>query len=143
MNLNTGYIREYYLQKILKYLDNTGLIKVFIGQRRVGKSYIMKQIIDLLVRQKDVNPLNIVYVNLEVEYAKYPSIESLDQHIRTHIRENAAPGRTYLFLDEIQEIKGWEKLLNSYRADDGFDVDIYITGSNANLLSSELSTYLA
>lgn len=134
--------RDFYLEKILKYLDNTGLIKVLIGQRRVGKSYIMKQLIDFLIQTRKIPENNIIYINLEIDYLKYNTILDLDAYIQSR-RTEAITGRLYIFLDEIQEVSGWEKLLNSYRADDSFDVDIFITGSNANLLSSELSTYLA
>lgn len=138
---NIWYERKFYLDKILKYLDNTGLIKVLIGQRRVWKSFIMKQIINFLEERKGVNKDNIIYINLEVDYMKYPTVFALDDYIRSVLKK--LNWRAYLFFDEIQEIDGWEKLLNSYRADDNMDVDIFITWSNANLLSSELSTYLA
>jgi len=143
MITNIWYIRTIYLDKILKYLDNPELIKVLIWQRRVGKSFIMKQIINFLSEEKKVNIDNIIYINLEVDYMKYPSITELDSYIKEYIKINKIKWKLYLFIDEIQEIEGWEKLLNSYRADSNFDVDIFITWSNANLLSSELSTYLS
>lgn len=139
---NLWFKREFYLEKILKYLDNIGLIKVLIGQRRAGKSYIMKQIMDFLLKTKEIHSTNVVYINLEIDYLKFNSVSDLDAFVQSRRSEAKWP-RLYLFLDEIQELTGWEKLLNSYRADDNFDVDIFITGSNANLLSSELSTYLA
>ncbi|MBS9775419.1 ATP-binding protein [Candidatus Gracilibacteria bacterium] len=135
-------IRTFYTQKILKYLDNTGLIKVLIGQRRAGKSYIMKQIIATLL-QKGIQEKNIVYINLEVDFLKFKSLEEVDLYIKNYKKDNNISERMYLFFDEIQELQGWEKLINGYRADENFDCDLYITGSNAGLLSSELSTFLA
>lgn len=141
--MNLWYKRDLYLEKILKYLDNTSLIKVLIWQRRVWKSYIMKQIIDFLIKSKHINKKNIIYINFEVEFLKYQSISDLDNYIKAYVQTQKIDSRVYLFFDEIQELSWWEKLINSYRAQDNFDVDIFITGSNANLLSSDLSTYLA
>lgn len=138
--MNLWYKRDFYLDKITKYLDNTELIKVLIWQRRVWKSYIMKQIIDFLINKKNINNENIIYINLEIDYFKYQNIQALDNYIKSKfVNKN----RYYLFCDEIQEVYWWERLLNSYRSDDNLDIDIFITWSNANLLSSDLSTYLA
>lgn len=134
------YKREFYLNKITKYLDNIELIKVLIWQRRVWKSYIMKQIIDFLKTQKNINSDNIIYINLEIDYLKYETVAKLDTYIKSKIKNK---NRYYLFIDEVQEVLWWEKLLNSYRSDDKIDIDIFITWSNANLLSSDLSTYLS
>jgi len=139
--MNLWYKRTFYLDKIIKYLDNTALIKVLIWQRRVWKSYIMKQIIDFLQTEKKVNKKNIIYINLEIDYMRYKDINELDEYIKYSIRNTK--WRIYLFIDEVQELSWWEKLLNSYRANDKLDTDIFITWSNANLLSSDLSTYLA
>jgi len=135
--------RKFYLEKILKYLDNTSLIKVLVGQRRVWKSYLMKQIINFLKEEKKVKEKNILYINLEVDFLKFKKIEDLDFFVKKYLKENKINSRFYLFIDEIQDLTWWEKLINSYRADDNFDVDIFITWSNASLLSSDLSTYLA
>jgi len=103
----------------------------------------MKQIIDFLKNEKSISENNILYVNFEIDYLKYKTVEELDNFVKGYLKENNIKSRIYLFFDEIQEIQWWEKLINSYRADDNFDCDIYITGSNAWLLSSELSTYLS
>ncbi len=137
------YIRKKYLDKILNYLDNVSLIKVLIWQRRVWKSYIMKQIIDFIINVRKVNQENILYINLETDYLKFKDVIDLNDFILEYIESRKLVGRIYLFIDEIQEINWWEKLINSYRANDKLDMDIFITWSNANLLSSELSTYLA
>jgi len=136
-----NYKREFYLEKIKKYLWNTELIKVLIGQRRVGKSYIMRQLVDFLIEEKKIEKDNIVYINFEIDYLKYQNISKLDEYVKEI--KNKDSGRIYLFFDEIQDLEGWEKLVNAYRADTNFDCDIFITGSNANLLSSDLSTHLA
>ncbi len=141
--LINNFKREFYLNKILKYLDHTTLIKVLIGQRRAWKSYIMKQIISFLKEEKKINSKNILYINLEVDFLKFRELKDLDTYIKIYLKENNIKNRIYIFIDEIQELLWWEKLINSYRADDNFDCDIYITWSNAWLLSSELSTYLA
>jgi predicted AAA+ superfamily ATPase len=85
-------------------LDNTGLIKVLVGQRRVGKSYLMKQLIDFLQHTKKVQPSNIVYINLEVEYLTYPTVQALDAYIQQRITAIKNHTRLYLFVDEIQEL---------------------------------------
>jgi len=135
--------KQFYLEKILKYLDNTSLIKVLVWQRRAWKSYIMKQIINFLKEEQKIKDKNILYINLEIDFLKYRTIEDLDLFVKKYLKENNISSRIYLFIDEIQELAWWEKLINAYRADDNFDCDIYITWSNASLLSSELSTYLS
>lgn len=135
--------RTFYLSKVLKYLDNTNLVKILTGQRRTGKSYIMKQIIDFLQSKKKIQKENIVYINLEIDFLQYKTIEDLHNFIQKYREKYCISKRLYIFIDEIQELIWWEKLINAYRADEDFDCDIYITGSNAKLLSSELSTYLS
>jgi len=141
--INNIFKREFYLSKILKYLDHTTLIKVLIGQRRAWKSYIMKQIIDFLIKEKNIKKQNILYINLEIYFLKFRNINDLNIFVQKYLKENNIKDRFYLFIDEIQELIWWEKLINSYRSDDNFDCDIFITWSNAGLLSSELSTYLS
>jgi predicted AAA+ superfamily ATPase len=101
----------------------------------------MRQLVDLLLKEEKVKKGNIVYINFEIDYLKYKNISELDEYIKE--TRNNTSGRMYLFFDEIQELQGWEKLINAYRADTNFDTDIFITGSNANLLSSDLATHLA
>lgn len=139
--INKNFKREFYLEKILKYLDNTNLIKVLIWQRRAWKSYIMKQIIDFLTTKNNVKQENIIYINLEVEFLQFQTIKDLYTFIQN--KKVSTKKRMYLFFDELQNLKWWEKLINSYRADENFDCDIFVTGSNAELLSSELSTHLS
>lgn len=130
--------RDYYLNKLRKY-RNTNEIKVICGIRRCGKTVLLKQLIDELIRD-NIPPENIIYVSFES--SKYRRIENdiqLDEIILEKIKD--LKGKIYLLFDEIQQVSNWEKAINSYRVD--FDVDIYITGSNSNLLSGELVTLLS
>jgi len=140
--IKTGFIRDFYLNKILPYIDNP-LIKVLIGQRRVGKSYIMRMIIDKLIK-RNINPKNILYINKDIfdlDFIK--DGESLKQVISEYKTKLKIQGKIYIFIDEIQEIKEWEKIINSLSQDYIDQYDIYISGSNSNLLSKELSTYIS
>jgi len=128
-------VRETYKKQIEKYIGKE-LIKVLIGQRRVGKSYLLYQTIDSI---KQLLPeANIIYLNLElIEY------EPLTDHklFYDHIKSRSVDDRlNVLMIDEIQEVKQFERALKSLLAEGGFD--IYCTGSNAHLLSGELATYL-
>ena len=130
--------RQKYLDEIKELID-IDLVKVFIGMRRTGKTQFMHDPIDEL-KNKGINEEDILYISLEsTKYNKLEYFEQLDEIVysfaRTHKR------RVYILIDEIQRIKNWEKSINSYMVD--LDCDIYITGSNSKLLSTELSTYLA
>jgi len=129
--------RDLYLKQIKPFIDKP-LIKVITGIRRSGKSIIMKLLKeDFLEREIDEN--QIIYLNFEsLEFSDISNAEKLYFYIKDRIVKDK---RTYLLLDEIQEVNSWEKAVNSFLAD--FDVDIYLTGSNSRLLSSELATYLS
>ena len=130
--------RNLYLEEIKKYM-NKPIIKVITGMRRSGKSMILKLIQEELENVGIIKE-NIIYMNFEsLIYIDIKDFETLYKHIieKTFNKK----GKIYILLDEIQEVKGWEKAINSFLVD--LDVDIYITGSNANLLSSELTTYIA
>jgi predicted AAA+ superfamily ATPase len=101
----------------------------------------MRQLVDFLLEEQKVEKENIVYINFEIDYLKYKDTSELNEYIKEI--QTKTSGRIYLFFDEIQDLQGWEKLINAYRADVDFNCDIFITGSNANLLSSDLSTHLA
>ncbi|MDR3062938.1 MAG: ATP-binding protein [Methanobrevibacter sp.] len=129
--------RELYLDKIKPYM-NKDIIKVLTGVRRCGKSTILKQIVGEL-KENGVKEENIILINLELQkYFNVKNIRQLDKLIKSKTSKNN--DRKYLLLDEIQDVNQWEKLVNSYLAEDKFD--IYITGSNAKLLSGELATYI-
>ena len=127
--------RPDYVEKILAYKD-APFIKILTGVRRSGKSTIMKMLMRE-IQKSGIPKEDILSVRLDsLEYDGMSAKEMFDT-----IRERLNPhGRTYLFLDEIQEIDGWEKVVNSLASD--FEVDIYVTGSNSRMMSSEISTYL-
>ena len=128
--------RELYLQQ-MKAFQDTEMIKVITGIRRCGKSSLMKLMADEL-RNSGKEDKQIIEINFEsMRFSEMTAKEFYD-----YVAERVRPDkRMYLFFDEVQRINGWENAVNSFRVD--FDCDIYITGSNAHLLSSELSTYLS
>lgn len=129
--------REKYLSKIRPFYDQD-LIKVITGIRRCGKSIILTQIIDEL-KEKEIKEEQIIYINFEDE--EYAFIEN-DKDLHNYIKEKIVNKKKYyLFFDEIQNIKQWEKAINSFKATK--NVSIFITGSNSDLLSGELASNLA
>lgn len=130
--------RERYMSRIRPFI-NGDLVKVLTGMRRSGKS-VMLQLIQQEILQAGVESKQILTYNFEkMDYASLRTAEALHQAVLS--ASEGISGKIYLFFDEIQEVDGWEKAINSFRAT--LDCDIYITGSNANLLSGELATYLA
>ena len=126
------------MQRIRPFI-NTDLIKVFTGIRRAGKS-VMLELVKNELKESGIGEENFLCINFEqFSNSQFLDVESLYKKI-TDFQKNTK-GKIYLFFDEIQEVDGWEKCINSCRID--FDCDIYITGSNAKLLSGELTTYLA
>ena len=128
--------RPMYVDKIMAYAD-TPFVKVITGVRRCGKSTILKMIMEKLQTERDIPADRIVS-------CRYDSMEYEDmtaKQMYADLKERlSSDGKTYLFLDEVQEVKGWEKVVNSLNSD--FDVDLYVTGSNSRMMSSEISTYL-
>lgn len=134
MNL---FKREKYLKKIRPFYDAYDLIKVISGVRRCGKSSLMEMIAEEL-RNNGVKDEQIVYIDLDSRaYKKIKTADQLENLIASLLTENSI---CYLFIDEIQNIKGFEEVLNGFRTDGG--VSIFITGSNSYLLSGELVTKL-
>ena len=132
-------IRSVYFEKIKPFID-TPVVKVITGIRRCGKSVMLSQIKDFLVQQ-GIQENQILSLNFEsFTDERVKSFESVTACVKKYA-ENSGNKKLYLFFDEIQELNAWEKLINSYLVD--FNSDIYITGSNAKLLSGELATYLA
>lgn len=130
-------IREIYLSKIRPFYDQD-LIKVIMGIRRCGKSVLLLQIIDEL-KEKGIEEKQIIYINFENE--DYSFIKN-DIDLHNYIKEKITnKEKYYLFFDEIQNIKDWEKAINSFKASK--NVSIFITGSNSDLLSGELATHIA
>ena len=128
--------RPLYLDKILPFVD-TPFVKILTGVRRCGKSTILKMIIKKLREEKHVDDEQILSYRFDSMEYEDMTTKELYLEIKSKILQSK---KTYLFLDEIQEIEGWEKVVNTLASD--FDVDIYITGSNSRMMSSEISTYL-
>ena len=128
--------RPLYVDRIMAFVD-APFIKILTGVRRCGKSTILKLIMKRLVEERGIAPEQIVSYRFDsMEYDGYSARE-----MYALLKGELAPQRrTYLFLDEVQEIEGWEKVVNSLATD--FDVDIYLTGSNSRMMSSEIATYL-
>lgn len=128
--------RDMYMKQIRPYMEDP-LIKVIMGMRRVGKSTLL-QFIKEEIKEKGIESSQIIYMNFEImKYKKYTTEDTLYAYLNSQIKENK---KTYILLDELQEVNGFEKVINSIQVE--YDVDIYITGSNSKLLSSELATYL-
>lgn len=130
--------RELYMSRIRPFI-NSELAKVLTGFRRCGKS-VMLELIKAELSKRGVDSSHFISYNFEqMKYMHLLDAQSLYKDLEYKIGK--ADGKVYLFFDEIQEVEGWERCINSCRVD--FDCDIYITGSNARLLSGELATYLA
>ena len=125
--------REKYLKQIRGFYDSD-LVKVIVGIRRSGKSFILQQIMDEIKEKTD----NIIYLNFErtSDYLK----ASDSNELVNYINENRKEGKCYIFLDEIQEVKNWHLAVKDLRLDNN---SIFITGSNSKLLSSEITSYLS
>ena len=116
---------------------NTPFIKIISGVRRCGKSTILKMVADEL-KKRGIRNENILIYNFDsLQFEDIKEAKLLYDAIKQRISPNS---KTYLFLDEVQEVESWEKAVNSFMTD--FDVDIYVTGSNSRMMSSEISTYL-
>lgn len=129
--------RELYMKRIRPFIGSD-LIKVMTGIRRCGKSVMLELIKQELI-ESGINPIQFISINFEdLSYSHLQTAKSLHDEITNRAKD--IDGKVYLFFDEIQEVKDWEKCINSFRV--SLDCDIYITGSNAKLLSGELATYL-
>lgn len=132
--------RELYIEKIKPFI-NKDIIKVLTGIRRSGKSVMLKLIMEEL-KQNKIDEKQFININFEnLINIELTTADKLHEYILKKASE--IKKKCYIFLDEIQEVKDWEKCINSLRVNEEYDFDIYITGSNAKLLSGELSTYLA
>ena len=128
--------RPSYIDKIMAYTD-TPFVKILTGVRRCGKSTILKLIMEKLRKERGIPEDQIVSYRFDSMEYEGMTAKQMYQELKARLSPN---GRTYLFLDEMQEITGWEKVVNSLASD--FDVDLYVTGSNSRMMSSEISTYL-
>ena len=128
--------RDFYLNKLIAFKD-TEPVKVVTGIRRCGKSSLLKLMIAWL-KEQGISDDAIVEMNFESFAYKDMSADDVYAYVKERISKT---GITYLFFDEIQRVPGWEEAINAFRVD--FNCDIYVTGSNAYLLSSEYATYLS
>ena len=129
-------VRDLYLNKLRKF-QNTEFVKVITGVRRSGKTFILRLFRDEL-RQQGIPDDQIIFINFES--MKYQNLLSKNA-LYDYVMKSLIPDKKmYLFFDEIQRVTGWEDVINSFRVD--FDADIYVSGSNASLLSGELATLL-
>lgn len=128
--------RPLYVDRIMAYVD-TPFVKILTGVRRCGKSTILKLIMEKLEKERGVPAERIISMRFDsMEYEDMSAKE-----IYATMKEKILPeGKTYFFLDEVQEITGWEKVVNSIATD--YNVDLYVTGSNSRMMSSEIATYL-
>ena len=137
-----GFMRYEYTRQIANYIGNR-LIKVLVGQRRAGKSYLLRQLANELVNS-GVNKKNIFFVNRELSdfdfLTTYKDLDALFKEYKARIKPQ---GKVYLFIDEVQNIEGWEHLVNSYSQDYVDEYELFISGSNSKMLSGELATLLS
>ena len=128
--------RPLYTEKIMVYTD-TPFVKVLTGVRRCGKSTILKMIMEKLQNERGLSEDQIVFMRFDSMEYEDMTAKQMFEAVKAKLSENK---KTYFFLDEVQEIEGWEKVVNSLASD--YDVDLYVTGSNSRMMSSEISTYL-
>ncbi len=134
--INTYIRRQAYIDKVKPFI-NKDIIKVFTGQRRVGKSYMLYQLIDEI--KTSYKTRNIIYINKELK--EFSAIKASDDLLTYIENKKMQKGKIYLFIDEVQDIRDFEKALRSLNAEGNYD--IYCTGSNANMMSGDLATYLS
>lgn len=130
--------RELYIEQLVKYVD-TNVVKIITGIRRCGKSYLMKLLSNYLT-DRGIDEKQIISIDFEsLIYEPYRDYRSLYDYVLNNIYDKSQ--KVYILIDEIQEVEEWEKAVRSFLVD--LDCDIYLTGSNARLLSGELATYLS
>ena len=128
--------RPKYVDQIMRYVD-TPFVKILTGVRRCGKSTILNMIMERLRDRGDISAEQIV--SYRFDSMEYEDLTAKQMYAELKGRLSKR-GKTYFFLDEVQEIIGWEKVVNSLASD--YDVDLYVTGSNSRMMSSEIATYL-
>lgn len=140
--LPIGYLRKEYLEKLIKFTGNR-LVKILTGQRRAGKSYIMRQLAMHLI-DMGVDRRNILFINRELSAFDFlQTYEDLNELIETYRKKISVNGRVHIFIDEVQDIAGWEKTVNSLSQDYILETEVFLSGSNSRLLSGELATLLS
>ncbi len=140
---DNGVERTWYLDKVLPYTGNR-VIKVVVGQRRVGKSWLMRQVITSLLDSKVMEASQVLYINKE--FYRFNFLQTPDDLMdlfETYCKEINPGKKSYVFLDEVHNIKGWERVVDSLSQDPSIDCEVFLTGSNSKMLSGELATLLS
>lgn len=138
-----GYFRAEYTDRIYSYCGKNRLIKVLVGQRRVGKSYILRQLATRLI-ENGVDCKNILFINCELSEFRFIHTDvDLYNLVKLYRKELNPQGRIYIFIDEVQNINDWERAVNSYSQDYVDEYEVFISGSNSKMLSGELATLLS
>lgn len=137
-----GFRRSEYNEKIMDFTGNR-LVKILTGQRRAGKSYLLRQTARQLI-ENGVPAANTLFINREMTDLDFiKTYKDLDEIIKLYQTIIQPTGKVYIFIDEIQLIKDWEKTINSYSQDYTAEYELFISGSNSKLLSGELATLLS
>lgn len=140
--IDLGFLRTSYTGKISDYIGNR-LVKVLVGQRRAGKSFVLRQIVKNLI-EKGVPSDNTLIINKEFsDFDFLSTYRELDDLIKLYKSELKPTGKVYIFIDEVQNISGWERVVNSYSQDYVDSYELFISGSNSKMLSNELATLLS
>ena len=140
--IDLGFLRTSYTGKISDYIGNR-LVKVLVGQRRAGKSFILRQMVKTLI-EKGVPSDNTLIINKEFsDFDFLSTYRELDDLIKLYKSELKPTGKVYIFIDEVQNISGWERVVNSYSQDYVDSYELFISGSNSKMLSNELATLLS
>jgi uncharacterized protein len=140
---DTGFRRDSAIKSIIPKIGNR-LIKVICGQRRCGKSFLMRQIMNMLIEEKISDKLSILYINMEYNaFGFIKNHEDLYNFVSLFKESFSKNSKCFLFIDEVQKIDGWEKCVNSLAQDFTEEWEIFVSGSNASLLSGELATLLS
>lgn len=140
--LPLGFTRGIYTRRLMRYTGNC-LVKVLTGQRRVGKSYIMRQVATELIRN-GVRPENTLFINCELSvFGFIKNADDLNKLVEAYRKRFRPRGRIYIFIDEVQEISEWERAVNSMSQDYTVEAELFISGSNSRLLSGELASLLS
>src|SRR5690606_1124942 len=127
-----GFLRDHYTNDIYNYIHNK-LIKVLVGQRRAGKSYLLRQIAHKLITD-GINPKNILYVNKEfIDFDFIQDYRDLDELVKLYKSKLDPDGKVYLFIDEIQNIDEWERFANSYSQDFADSYELFISGDRKSV----------
>nr|WP_288331464.1 ATP-binding protein [uncultured Prevotella sp.] len=140
--IDMGFTRRTYLERIMPFVGNR-LVKVLVGQRRAGKSYLLRQIAKQLI-DNGVKPENTFMLNKDLlAFDGVRDCHDLTELFERYRRELKPEGKVYIFIDEVQNISEWERFVNSYSQDFTHDYELFLTGSNSKMLSGELASLLS